>query len=411
MAAQSIPAKPWIQKYIPKTTKEVFGQNKAVGQLLEFVNNYKKSKHRSCLVYGGIGSGKTSAVHAVANELNLELIEMNASDFRNKDAVEGFIGTAVGQQSLFFKGKIILLDEIDGLSGTKDRGGVKAIMDVIAKSPFPVFCTVNDPYSDKLKALRKKSAMIEFSTLDYRTITNNLKRILDNENCKYDEEAVKALARRAGNDMRAAINDLQTLTNSGTNELDMETVKELDENERNRTEKIMNALLKVLKTTDIGVARTAFDNVDEDMDKIGLWLEENIPKEYEGKDLANAMNWLSKADVYKGRIRRWQHWRFIVYIFALYSAGVALSKDEKYKKFVKYGPSTKLLKLWQAKMKYMKRKAIAEKIAAKTHASSTRVVKEVIPYVKVMCRNKSYAESFKQEFELENEEIEWLIAR
>jgi replication factor C large subunit len=400
--------KPWIQKYIPKNTKEVFGQDKAVEQLLYFVNNYKAGKNKSCILYGGVGSGKTSAVHAIANELKLEIIEMNASDFRNKDMIDSFLGTAIGQRSLFFRSKLILIDEIDGLSGTKDRGGIQAITKIIEKSTFPVICTVNDPYDIKLKGLRKSSQLVEFSTLDYRTIANNLKRILDIEGCKYDEEAVNSIARRAGGDMRAAINDAQTLVSLKEDILTMDTVKEMEENDRDKTESILNSLLIVLKTVDIDIAKNAFENVDEDVDKIGLWLEENIPKEYEGKDLKRALMWMSKADVYKGRIRRWQHWRFLVYIYAFYSAGIALSKDEKYKKFVKYGPTTKILKIWQANMKYQKRKAIAEKIAAKTHSGTNRVIKEVLPYVRIMCKNRDCAENIQKEFELEKEEIEWL---
>lgn len=401
----------WTQKYVPKNTKEVFGQNKAVSQLMDFVSNYKSKSSKCCLLHGGVGSGKTSSVYAVANELNLELIEMNASDFRNKDMIESFLGTAINQQSLFFKSKIILVDEIDGISGTKDRGGLQAITKLLDKSTYPIICTVNDAYDQKLSSLRKKCYIVEFSTLDYRTIANNLKRILDNEGCKSEEDALKALARRAGGDMRACINDLQTLTASGQKDLTMTAVKEMENNERNKTENMMNAMLKIFKTTDIHVARTAFDNVDEDIDKIGLWLEENIPKEYEGENIRDAMMCMSKADVYKGRIRRWQHWRFLVYINALYSAGVALSKDEKYKKFIKYGPTTRILKLWKAKMKYQKRKAIAEKIGEKMHTSSKRMIQDVMPYIKVMCRNKDTANSIKKEFNLESEEIQWLITK
>jgi len=400
--------KPWIQVYLPKNTKEVFGQQKAIEQLREFVEKYKSQKNKCCVLYGGIGSGKTSAVIALGEELGLELVEMNASDFRNKDKIEHFVGTAMKQRSLFFKGKIILIDELDALSGTKDRGGVQALTKLVADSAFPVVCTVNDPYEKKLASLRKKSLLIEFPTLDYRTIANNLMRILDCEKCKYDENSVKALARRAGGDMRAAINDLQIITNSGTKTLEKESIDSFNEYERNKTESLMNALLKVMKTTDANIARSSFDNVDEDFDTIGLWLEENIPKEYEGEDLTRAMMCMSKADVYKGRIRRWQHWRFLVYINALYSAGIALSKNEKYKKFIKYGPPSRILKLWQAKMKYQKRKGIAEKIALHTHTSSKRVIKDVIPYFRVMCKNKEYANKFSEEFELEKEEVEWL---
>ncbi|MFT4297846.1 MAG: replication factor C large subunit, partial [Candidatus Woesearchaeota archaeon] len=303
--------KPWIQKHLPKNTNEVFGQQKAISELKEYVQSYKKQKNKCCLLYGGIGSGKTSSVIALANEIGLELVEMNSSDFRNKDKINQFVGSAMLQRSLFFKGKIILIDELDALSGTKDRGAIQELLKLIEKSAFPIVCTVNDPYDKKLSSLRKKAKLIEFQTLDYRTIANNLKRILELEKCEYDDDAVKALARTAGGDMRAAINDCQTATASGIKKLDKESVDAFKSHERNMTETLMNSLLKVLKTTNLDVAKTSFDNVDEDIDTIALWLEENIPKEYENQDLKEAMMWLSKADVYKGRIRRTQYWRFL----------------------------------------------------------------------------------------------------
>ena len=107
-----------------------------------------------------------------------------------------------------------------------------------------------------------------------------------------------------------------------------------------------DALLKVFKTTDPFVALSAFDNVNEDFDKRFLWIDENLPREYKDpKSLARAYDALSKADVFRGRIRRWQHWRFLVYIRAYLTAGVAVSKDEKYKKMVQYARSTRPLKI------------------------------------------------------------------
>lgn len=43
---------------------------------------------------------------------------------------------------------------------------------------------------------------------------------------------------------------------------------------------------------------------------IFLWIEENIPYEYKGEELARAYDALSIADVFRGRIHRQQHWRF-----------------------------------------------------------------------------------------------------
>ena len=59
------------------------------------------------------------------------------------------------------------------------------------------------------------------------------------------------------------------------------------------------------------------------------WVEENIPREYKkNPDIARAFDALSIADTFFGRIRRWQYYRFYVYIYNLLSAGIAIAKEE-----------------------------------------------------------------------------------
>ena len=65
------------------------------------------------------------------------------------------------------KGKIILVDDIDGLSGTKDRGGVQALVRILKESSWPIVLTAIDPWNPKLSTLRNKSEMIEFNNLNY----------------------------------------------------------------------------------------------------------------------------------------------------------------------------------------------------------------------------------------------------
>ena len=180
--------------------------------------------------------------------------------------------------------------------------------------------------------------------------------------------------------------------------------------ERNKTDTMINALFKIFKTTDPKVAITAFDTVDEKLDHQLLWLDENLPKEYTNpEDLAKAYDKLSKADVFNRRIRRWQHWRFLIYINALITAGVAVSKKEKYKKYVQYKPTGRLLKLWWAKQKSMKKKAIAQKIAEKMHCSTKDALKNTLPYLQfTFKKNKVFREQFTRELDLSKEEVLWL---
>ena len=70
--------KPLTHKYIPKTTKEIFGQEDVIKQLNNFIINFKKQKKKAALIYGSSGTGKTSSVYAIANELGYEVIEVNA---------------------------------------------------------------------------------------------------------------------------------------------------------------------------------------------------------------------------------------------------------------------------------------------------------------------------------------------
>ena len=397
---------PLIHKYVPETTKEIFGQEEVVSKLKNFIIDFKKEKKNSALIYGPSGTGKTCSVYAIANELGLEVIEVNASEFRNAEQINLKVGNAIKQRSLFAKGKIILADEIDGLSGHEDRGGIQAIVKIIEGSTFPIILTATNPFDNKFSSLRSKSNMIEFKALDYLSIFKILKKICDNEKIKFDEEVLKALARRAGGDARAAINDLQNLTQE-KKELSKESLEELAD--RNKTENIMTALNKIFKTTDLKVAISAFDNVEEDLDEQLLWIDENLPKEYtKPEELAKAYEMLSKADVFNRRIRRWQHYRFLVYINALITAGIASAKNEKYGKLIEYKPTGRILKLWWASQKAAKKKAIAEKIASKTHSSKKEILKSTMPYLPVMFKNKDMKNKIINELDLDEEEVEWL---
>jgi len=92
--------------------------------------------------------------------------------------------------------------------------------------------------------------------------------------------------------------------------------------------------------------------------------------------LKNAYEVLAKADVFKGRIRRQQYYGFLVYINALVSAGIGLSKKEKNNKFVNYKRPERILKLWIARQRYNKKLGIAEKIAKINHISTKRVLND-----------------------------------
>ncbi len=395
---------PFIRKYCPENTGDIIAQDEQMSILKTFIENFKAQKKNAMIIHGPSGCGKTSSVYTLANELNYEIVEMNASDFRTKDQINAIAGAATQQMSLFGNSKIILIDEMDGISGRNDYGGIPALVKVIQDSSFPIIITANNPYPTKFSSIRNKSELLQFKELEAEDIFNILKDICIKENIKYEEEAIKMLARRSGGDARASVNDLEILAVMG----DGITKNVIDElSERNKTDSIITALLKIFKTKDPNIAVSAFNNVEEDFDQRMLWLDENLPKEYTNpKDLARAYDKLSRADVFKGRIRRWQHWGFLRYVDNLMTAGVAVSKDKKYK-FTAYKPTGRILKMYWAKIRNAKKKAIAGKIAEKTHTSTKQVLKN-IDYFKMMFQNKEMGDKIAEELDLAREEVEWL---
>ena len=99
-----------------------------------------------------------------------------------------------------------------------------------------------------------------------------------------------------------------------------------------------------------------------DLDTLMAWIDENLPYEYEYPyDLAQAYPWLSRADVFNGRIMRRQYYGFWRYTSALISAGVALSKVEPYHKFFIYKYPSNFANI----AKHRSRKTMEESIAEK----------------------------------------------
>lgn len=383
----------WTEKYRPSTLNEIEGQRESLYLLKKLI-----AKNEVALVYGPTGSGKTSSIYALANDLDLEVIELNASDFRNKEQIENVVGNALKQQSLVAKGKIILIDEIDGLSGQKDRGGIGALTALLDDAKFPVVLVTIDPWDDKIGSLRKKSELVEFKQLNNDEILTVLKKICNKEGIKYSDEALMILARRSG-DLRAAINDLQTLIQDKKelNKLDIGSL-----GERERGESVFNALKIILKSTSPEQVLGVFDNVNLDLDEALLWIDENLPLEYKDEDLVRAYDALSRSDVFNGRIMRRQHWRFLVYREALMTAGVAVAKKENFKGIVNYKRYQRKLKYWIANQRYAKRKEICSKIGEKIHCSGKKVLHTVFPYFKIINKKQGL------DFGFTDEEKEWL---
>ncbi|OYT35910.1 hypothetical protein B6U91_02275, partial [Candidatus Pacearchaeota archaeon ex4484_71] len=308
----------WTEKHRPKSTKEIKGQDNALDEISKFLDEFPSSK--KILILGGPpGVGKTTLVEVFAKERDYELFELNASDLRNKSKLKEILRPAIEQGSLTKKSKLILIDEADGISGS-DRGGVPEIVRISEITSFPIIATANDPWKRSLAPLRKKSKVVELKNIPQMNIKDVLITILKKENKFLEMDIINRIIKNSKGDLRAAINDLQTMSG-------LENPEEISIDYRDKEEGIFQVLKELFQEDVKNSTLRLFDKTNLSLDEIMLWLEENIPLAYSNKELIRAYERLARADTFKGRIYLKQYWRFLVYQNIFSSYGISSAKE------------------------------------------------------------------------------------
>lgn len=370
----------WTQKYIPKKITEVVGQKKAVEQFIKWIKEWRPGK-KAVLFYGPAGVGKTCLVNVLAKERNLEIIEMNASNYRTASRIKEVIGQSMKQKSLFKKGKVFLIDEIDGLAGREDTGGVGEIIKIIKESHYPMVLTANDVWNPRLRTLREHCVLISFGKVFFWDILRKLEYICQQEGIKCDKEILKKIAKTSEGDLRSAINDLETLVR-GKKEITQSDMESLGIRERETS--IFDALKMIFKTKTVIAAKLSIQNVDKDPEEIFWWIEENIPNEYEKpEEIALAYDILSKADLFRQRIKSRQEWKLQKYMIDLMTGGVAVSKKEMYRKFSRYQYPEKIKFLGATKILRKDEKENLLELSKYLHCSTKKIREVFLPFFKV----------------------------
>ena len=145
----------WTEKYRPKYFADIKGQKEAIEKLKVFLSKIKRGVvQKAVVLHGPPGTGKTAVAYAAANESNSEIFELNASDIRNNEKLREVLKPATQQASLTKKNKIILVDEIDGIS-EDDKGGLPELVELLDTTSHPIKMTANDIWIKKFSWLRK----------------------------------------------------------------------------------------------------------------------------------------------------------------------------------------------------------------------------------------------------------------
>lgn len=359
----------FVEKYRPKTTKEIVGQEAAAMEVQKFLREFPK--RTGLILHGPPGTGKTTLVHAIAKENNLDVFELNSSDLRNRLKLEEVLKPASMQHSLFKSGKILLMDEVDGVTG-EDKGGVPELIRILERTAHPIIMTGNDIWDSKFSDLRPKCKLVEMKPLTIENLVKVIHRVLKEEGVEENPHFLKQIAIKSQGDLRAALNDVHTYTLTDRTNVDF-----LEE--RHKEDSIFNILKKLFQER--ADHSKLFDSTQMSLDEILLWIEENIPREYKGKELARAYLALAQADVFRGRIYHQQYWRFLVYQNIFQSAGISYAKDKPKSAFTKYERPQRILKIWLNNTKMAKKKTISQKYARFVHCSTKRAMRD-FPLIK-----------------------------
>jgi replication factor C subunit 2/4 len=171
------------------------------------------------LFHGPPGTGKTSAILAIAKQLfgpelyRTRVLELNASDERGiqvvREKIKKFAQVAVTKNPEYPcpSFKIIILDEADSLTNDAQS----ALRRVIEKyTKVTRFCLICNYISKIIDPVASRCVKFRFKPISDSTHLDRLKFICESENINCTDTAFHSMVRLADGDLRKSINTLQS---------------------------------------------------------------------------------------------------------------------------------------------------------------------------------------------------------
>lgn len=371
----------WSEKYRPKTVQEMVGNESARLAALKWLTGWV-SGSKPLLLVGPPGTGKTTLAHALARHFDFDLVEMNASDARNKETLLARI-TPVFQNTANLLGRKIMLflDEVDGISGREDSGGLDVLIDLMKEPTVPVIMAANAK-STKIKDLAKVCKTQEFSPVPPRLLMLFLDHVLQSENVKLGPGDKISIVNNSRGDIRSMLNSAQSRV-SGYATVSNKDIVDIDiadaVNGYFNAETVEQAT-QFIANADASYPDPRYGASPEDRrkDMIAALFSSIVSSKIGQEDLAHMLDVLSKADMMVGRANARREWRLLKYVSSIIAAGLYERSRKKGMKYTQYAMPWPVMGPIFARSQST-RKILAE-LAPALHTSKSSAGSFALPY-------------------------------
>jgi replication factor C large subunit len=376
----------WSVKHKPQTLDGFLGKAS--------IEEARKWDGRPLMIHGGTGTGKTLIAHLLASEKGFDVVDVTDE---NIGQAENMANTG----SIFGNRRMLLIEDVDSI---KDIKSVGALLD---DAKNPVILTTEDYSNKRLATIKKKCAELQLRRQLPASISKYLNAIAEKEGVEVEKSVLEQISKGCGGDIRAALNDLETLAKG------RKAIQETDairlKPERDRQSDIYKALSIIFGGREFNKVVDSTWDLDEQLRDVIWWVEENTPRLYQDKKAVNdAFHNLSRADMFLGRILRRQYWGFLRYANALMTAGVNSSRPEKVN-FAQCMFPGYFSAMGRSKGSRNLEASISSKMGPKVHASANIIRREYIPlYRLLLAKKKVTADDLVGEYNFDDDEVEYL---
>ncbi len=347
--------------------------------------------------------------HIIASELGYDITEINATVKRSKKRIGELLQTSTVTGTLTStRGRILLIDELAGLSGKSDRGAASALNEYIQKTRVPMILVTNDISDPKIRPLTKVSTLIEFEPVRESEIVEMLKRICNNEKIRFEDSALDTLATYSRGDIRAAINDLQSISKS-VRILNDRNVLEFIQS-RDQTIDLNEALDRIFYAETWNKAVRAANQTDVYPDELIRWISANIPLVFpELKQQVKAFDFLSRASIFSSRINRTQNWRLLPYSKELMCITGTITEGTPTPKPPEYRFPDWIQQMGFSRGVRQKRDLVGHALSPLVHLSAKRAYEEYIIVLKALLKEAKLKEIVKNDLDLSEELVHFIL--